>query len=240
MDLDPGWQDALLEEIRRVTADDSRVVAVQAYGSVAAGQADEWSDLDVAVRVIGGAAADIASSRWLSQFGPVWATDASASSRRTVMRVVYADGRRLDLSVAGDDQVRVVPPPALDRLAARTTRVRFMAALAVVRAARGDLLVATHLALGLSRDCLELALLLRDRTAANGFHDDHDGEEAAGSAIAVRVAGLLATAASPLTLFDTLEGAAALYDDLAAEVDPAYVPDWCGLSALLARARILS
>jgi hypothetical protein len=225
MELDAGWQQALLAEIRAAAAEDSRVVAVQAYGSVASGEADAWSDLDVAVRVVAGAAGSIANTRWLSRFGPVWASDASTNSSRSVMRVVYADGRRLDLTVADAGRVGMVLPPTLDRLAARTTRVRFSAALAVVKAVRGDLLIATHLTLGLLRDCLELALLVRD-------HHPATCDE-----VPARTAALLATGGGTAAVLDALAGVAALYDELAVAKDPAYRPDWAGLDALLTRAR---
>jgi hypothetical protein len=230
MELAAGWQNALFEEIRQATAGDERVVAVRACGSVAAGVADGWSDLDVAVRVTGHAAGEIASSAWLSQFGRVWATDASASTVRSVVRAVYADGRRLDLSVAATGPARVTQPPALNRLAARTTRVRFTAALAVVRAARGDTLMAAHMMLGFGRDCLELAVQLRDRALAN--HQLGGGVPD----VAQRVAALTAGVGEPRSCYPAIEGMAALYDELASEVDPAYEPDWSGLSALLSRA----
>jgi hypothetical protein len=232
MDLAAGWQNELLEQIREVTARDGRIVAVRACGSVASGQADDWSDLDVAVRVTGHAAAEIASSSWLSQFGPVWATDASAGSVRSVVRAVYADGRRLDLSVATAGQARVSAPPVLDRLAARTTRVRFAAALAVVRAARGDALMSAHLILGLGRDCLELGLQLRDRAVAKNKQPSGAGRSAA------RIAALMAGAGSPGECFSAIEGITAAYDELASEVDPSYEGDWSGLVALLGRARV--
>lgn len=225
MDLDTGWQQALLAEIRAVAADDPRILAVQAYGSVASGEADAWSDLDVAVRVTAGTAGAIANTRWLSRFGQVWASDASTNSNRSVMRVVYADGRRVDFTVADAGRVGMVLPPTLDRLAARTTRVRFSAALAVVKAIRGDLLLATHLTLGLLRDCLELALVVRDRSDAA---DD----------VPARIASLLATGGGGTAqVLDALAGVAALYDELATVQDPAYRSDWSGLDALLARAR---
>jgi hypothetical protein len=230
MELAAGWQNALFDEIRRATAGDPRVVAVRALGSVAAGVADGWSDLDVAVRVAGHAAGEIASTSWLGQFGPVWAADASASTVRSVVRAVYADGRRLDLSVAATGQGRVAQPPALSRLAARTTRVRFTAAQAVVRAARGDALMAAHLLLGFGRDCLELAVQQRDRAAAN----NHRG--GGGALVAARVAGLLAGAGERPSCYPAIEGMAALYDELASEVDPAYAADWSGLAALLSQA----
>ena len=227
MELEIGWQQGLLAEIRAAAAEDPRVVAVQAYGSVASGEADAWSDLDVAVRVEAGAAGAVADLRWLSRFGRVWASDASANSSRTVMRVVYADGRRLDLTVAdAGRRAGSLLTPTLDRLTARTTRVRFTAALAVVRAVRGDLLIGVHLTLGLVRDCLELALLLRDRRVA-GFDE-----------VPARVAELLGAGGDAASVLDALAGVAALYDELASALDPAYKPDWSGLDALLSRARV--
>jgi hypothetical protein len=233
MKLDSGWQQALLAEIRAVAADDSRVVAVQAYGSVASGQADEWSDLDVAVRVSAGTAGAIANPRWLSKFGRVWASDASANSSRSIVRAVYADGRRLDLTVADAGRTGLVLPPTLDRLAARTTRVRFSAALAVVKAVRGDLLIATHLTLGLLRDCLELALLLRDQSVPAS----RDRVAAVVAEAPGRVAALLAAGAEPTAVLDALAGVGPLYDGLAAALDPTHEADWSGLEALLTKAR---
>lgn len=233
MELDSGWQLALLTEIRAAAAGDSRVVAVQAYGSVASGEADEWSDLDVAVRVAAGAAGAIANPRWLAKFGRVWASDASANSSRSIMRVVYADGRRLDLTVADAGRTGMVLPPTLDRLTARTTRVRFSAASALIKAVRGDLLIATHLTLGLLRDCLELALLLRDQ--AQPASRDR-GAALVGQAPA-RAAALLAADGGPGAVLDALEGVGALYDELAVAMDPTHEVDWSGLAALLARAR---
>lgn len=227
MQLDSAWQQALLAEIRTAAAEDPRVLAVQAYGSVASGTADAWSDLDVAVRVAAGAAGTIANTRWLGRFGQVWASDSSANSSRSVMRVVYADGRRLDLAVADAGRMSMLLPPALDRFAARTTRVRFAAALAVVKAVRGDLLIATHLTLGLLRDCLELALILRDQRHVAVPAD----------ALAVRI-GALASGGDRDAVLDALAGMADLYDELAAIQNPAHQPDWRGLHALLAQARL--
>lgn len=222
--MELGWQLELLGEMSAAAAEDSRVLAIQAYGSVASGEADVWSDLDVAVRVTAGAAGAIANTRWLGRFGEVWASDASTNSNRSVMRVVFADGRRLDLTVADAGRLGMVLPPTLDRLAARTTRVRFAAALAVVKAVRGDLLVATHLTLGLLRDCLELALLVRDRR--NQVTD-----------APARAAALLSQGSDTAALLDAVAGVARLYDELAAAQDPAYRADWSGLESLLARAR---
>jgi hypothetical protein len=224
MELATGWQQSLLAEIRAAAADDARILAVQAYGSVASGEADAWSDLDVAVRVSAGSAGAIANTRWLGRFGQVWASDATTNSNRSVMRVVYADGRRLDLTVADAGRLGMALPPMLDRLAARTTRVRFSAALAVVKAVRGDLLIATHLTLGLLRDCLELALLVRDRCPA--------AEDAS-----ARASALLGSGAGHAGVLGALAGATELYDELAVVQDRAYRSDWSGLESLLARAR---
>src|SRR5205823_3975729 len=52
--------------------------------------------------------------------------------------------------------------------------VHFMAALGIVKAARGDLLVGLHLALGIVRECLALLMTQRDETtsAAASIPDD--------------------------------------------------------------------
>ena len=63
-------------------------------------------------------------------------------------------------------------PPLVTReqFLALVNQFRFKAAQAVVKVARGDLLIALHLALDLARDCCVLGMLLRDRAEGTAHH----------------------------------------------------------------------
>lgn len=111
--------------------------------------------------------------------------------------------------------------------------VRFGAALAVVKYARGDLLIGTSLSLQLVRPCLVQAMRLRDRDLGTTTHrhgSDRDGEVA-------RLDQLRRHRWTTTGGLALIEDAAAAYDRLTGELDPAYTPDWTGLRALLAQAR---
>jgi hypothetical protein len=59
---------------------------------------DRFSDVDVIVTLNG----PLDVRWWLGPFGDIWATDVSTAPTHWLSRIVFADGRRLDLSV-GDD-----------------------------------------------------------------------------------------------------------------------------------------
>jgi hypothetical protein len=114
---------------------------------------------------------------------------------------------------------RVPPRPiSTEQFAAKVDAFWFVAQLAAHKAVRGDLLMASHLSLQLRRDCMELAMQLRDR-ATGVHHHRHGGEDDA--AILSRLSPEAAFVSAPAVL-DTVERAGALFDDLAAEWDLAY------------------
>ena len=111
---------------------------------------------------------------------------------------------------------------------------RFMAALAVRKCGRDDLLIGGHLALELPRQCLVVAMLLRDRDAGSAHHRFggpwNDVLDQAFDLIPELTSGRDG-------VLDLVDASAGLFDELAGKLWPAYEPDWSGLTALLDRAR---
>jgi predicted nucleotidyltransferase len=107
----------------------------------------------------------------------------------------------------------------------------FVAQLAVHKAVRRDLLVATHLSLELTRRCLEMAMHLRDRAA--GTHVHRHGAE---SDIAV-LERLKSANLSAESIIDAVERCGSLFDDLAHAWDPHTRPKMPLLQPLIAEAR---
>lgn len=228
------WHEAAVREIAAVAAERG-VEQVWAFGSAASGEVDEWSDLDVALvtrRV------ESANPGWLSGLGMVWAYEVAGNTTR----VVLADGRRIDLVVVPDEAAipgtarkRIeLPPPGdappafVEEVPALVNEFRFLAAQAVVKVARRDLLIATHLALELPRRCLVLAMMLRDRdvgTTSHRFGGPRNGLADRALAIAAQSEGALAVVTKARDLFD----------ELAAECWPTYRPDWSALNTLVKR-----
>lgn len=105
--------------------------------------------------------------------------------------------------------------------------VRFVAAQAVVKYARGDRLIGSHLTLELAQLCLVQAMLLRDRdegTTSHRFGTVRDDLAAQVWAV-LRHGDRLDTS----TVRTVLE----LFDRLHAELDDTYVPDWSGLESVI-------
>lgn len=207
------------------------VERVWVFGSAASGDLDEWSDLDVAL--VAPNVERVQPGR-LTCLGPVWAYEVAG----TTTRVVLADGRRVDLvvvpnesAVPGTERRRIEPSHVgpeqpLEELPALVNEFRFLAVQAVVKAARRDLLIATHLALELPRLCLVLAMMLRDRdlgTASHRFGGPRND-------IARRVLELAGS--SPEVV---VSRSRELFDELAVEYWPTYTPDWSALRLSPAR-----
>lgn len=248
------WQDELLLAVRRRASVDVRVDAVWLYGSCRppATSVDDWSDLDVGLVVGAGTGPVVASPDWAGQLQPVWAWECSGSRGRWTLRAVFRSGRRLDLAVAELD-ADLLPTPrelmwrreaagvgttparseSLTVCTGPTATFRFVAALAVVKVARGDLLVGTHLAYGLLRQLLEHTMVLRDRTTGSTLH--RRGTEL--DALALHIHSCAATAPSALGVLEVVQRAAVLFDDVAVRSDERYEPDWSPLDRLVTLAR---
>ena len=179
---------------------------------------DGWSDLDLHVELVGSAQpVDLLTGL------PVWAIDDVRADDRQVLRVVLADGRRLDLVVSGGSVA--APQGSVDN------DVRFLAALAAAKLGRGDHLIGYHLTLDLLRTCLVQAMLLRDRDLGTTVHRTGSDRDAMASEVAGVAAGSLAVLPRPTIV----ERAVALYAQWRSELEPGYRPDWSGLNGVIER-----
>jgi hypothetical protein len=200
---------------------------------------DRWSDLDVGLVLAG----DVQADRLLGPQDVVWAIDHQSSGRRASCRLVFSDGRRLDLVCADRDELaaaggrclspgdgrlggsgRLIAPAAPDP---EVNSFRFLAAQTVVKLSRADLLIGSHLLLELARLCLVQAMLLRDRDEAATRHRFGTARDAVAADV-WRIVRSADTVPDP----DQVESLAAVFDLLRAELDPTYVADWSGLQAL--------
>lgn len=211
-----SWQLELADELGARLRDDGRVEVVGSAATTAT--LDSWSDLDLRVDLVG-------SSQPVDLLAglAVWAIDDVRADDRRVLRVVLADGRRLDLVVSGG--CVAVPERSVDN------DVRFLAALATAKLGRGDHLIGYHLTLELLRTCLVQAMLLRDRDLGTTVHRTGSDRDAMASEVAGVAAGSLAVLPRPTIV----ERAVALYAHWRSELEPGYRPDWSGLTGVIER-----
>lgn len=165
-----AWQEELLEQLR-ISEQPGGLVHVEPFGSVAAALHDSWSDLDVRLFVASGAVgAFFPEYAWLERFGRVYCVQQSVATDHCALRVVFEDLRRVDLMIVEPgtrlDQARWQAACELvqaDRARDKPGDGFWLDAVdAVIAVVRDDLLVAAKLALDLSRQCVEVALRLRD------------------------------------------------------------------------------
>lgn len=253
------WQQQLLDAAQQAAVDDRRVIELLVHGSAAdpaAGQLDVWSDVDLAVLL--DPAADAASTAaWPALFGQPWALTRHQDEDLNVQRVVYTDGRRLDLVSTSTPTAlpagrllhrrsatlwhpapfpgvadSCLTAPQVSAVRDDVMGVRFTAALAVVKLARADLLIGFHLGLELVRCCLVQAMVLRDRDTGTSSHRfGGPRNEVVAQLEAVRQHAWTAIGGIALVL-----EAVRVYDELAVQLDPGYVSDWSGLHALARQA----
>ncbi|HEY8171457.1 MAG TPA: aminoglycoside 6-adenylyltransferase [Dehalococcoidia bacterium] len=141
-------------------------------------------------------------------------------------------------SVAIDRAVRelhsaALPAPRTAVLDSSADRFWMAAETAVRKVVRGDLLIASHLALDLVRRCMEREMQLRD-VRANTSHHPH-GSDADG-AILERTQSML----HPLTgtgVLTMIAEAAVRYDELEVTIDPNYTARSAQLLAMIDSAR---
>ncbi len=201
---------------------------------------DRWSDLDVGLVLTG----SVQLSSLLPGGSSVWSLDRQFSSTRSTCRIVLADGRRLDLVVAGSGEFDLAggrcaysdgpayatttgvlvtdePPDAT------VNEVRFIAAQALVKFGRGDHLIGSHLSLELAQFCLVEAMHLRDRdegTTSHRFGTDRD--DLASDIWAVLQERVIDAGMT------RIKRLVEHFDRWHTEVDERYVPDWSGLESL--------
>lgn len=223
------WQHELVAQAVAAARDEPGVAEVVVAGSLAdgGGGVDAWSDVDLHVRLADDPGAlTFDPVAWVARFGVPWAVTSQLTPSGRVVRVVYDDGRRLDVVVDGQDCTSTASDDA------ELMEVRQAAALAVVRFARDDLLIGMHLALGLVQRCLVQAMVLRDRQLGTTSHR-------VGGPFNDVVARLDRLRRHPWTAdggMALVRDAAEAYDELALLRDPSCAPDWSGLEALLRQA----
>src|SRR5262245_39831266 len=96
------WHSRTLGHLATALAADPAVVESWTFGPAASGDLDQWSDLDVAAVVAADEVLRLASPSWLSILGPVWTYQTVGRDRGSGVRVVYRDGRRVDLIAVTD------------------------------------------------------------------------------------------------------------------------------------------
>jgi hypothetical protein len=180
------WQEVAVADLRAVAAR-LPIEDVIPVGSAAEGphRLDIWSDLDVLVVAERGRADELwPDLSWLAALGDVAAYSQSSRPPGGTSRLLLTDGRRIDLVVTDRDAAAdrraelagfaaVVDDDAgidtgdLDEVA---NHLLFDAAIATAKAARGERLVAAHLAVGLLQRCLEAAMVIRDLTERTTHH----------------------------------------------------------------------
>jgi hypothetical protein len=249
------WQQQLIDDARLAALEDVRVIELRVHGSAAdpdSGQLDEWSDVDLAV-LLDPAADETSTAAWPAPFGEPWALTRHKSGDLSVQRVVYDDGRRLDLVSTlapgalpagrvlyrrsattqllaasrrpADSDARL---PSTRAVGDELMEVRLTAALAVVKLARADLLIGFHLGLEVVRSCLVLAMELRDHDSGTTSHRfGGPRNEVVAQLDALRQHPWTSAGGTALVLEATR-----IYDELAVQLDPHYRSDWTGLEAL--------
>lgn len=200
------WQADLLDELRGAIGSD----AVRPYGSVVDGGLDAWSDLDVVLELDG----DVRIADLVD--GTPWAWQEHRDVQDETVRLVFADGRRLDLRARGG---HVLLPEAPADVA-----VRFDAALALTRIGRGAKLIGLHLLLGIVRGALVDGMLLADRATGTDHHRVGTEHDAFADEVAALLAGPLDTS-MPLAVCE-------LVGRVRRRLEPVYLPDWTGLVAV--------
>lgn len=214
------WQSDLVDHLRRALAPAGRV---EPYGSyLDPDSLDGWSDLDVAVEL-----SDAIPFDGLGVGQPwAWQDTSSIEDDHQTLRTVLADGRRLDLSVRG--AMITAPDPGPDN------PIRFEAALAATRFGRGDRLIGLHLTLGILRECLVIAMLLRDRQLGSDRHRFGSDLDRRAAEVA-RIAALAEKSEDFGARPTVVERACHLYGDWRSELHPDYRADWSGLAAVIDR-----
>lgn len=230
----PDWQKQLLEKVVACAATFSDVRQIAAFGSSVTGEMDAWSDLDVRLVVSSATYSRMFPAvEWLAPLGPIWAISQRLDPHGGTTRLVFRDGRRLDLrfEIEGDAVPEASLPESDSALMGLEREFRFIAVLAIAKLARNDLLIGAHLVLELERFALVVAMLLRDRDLGTtthrrgGLHNE----------VVSRIGGPGETANDWLS---RIEQAMMVFGDLAGQLDTGWRADWEPLRGFLDRAQV--
>lgn len=229
-----AWQDDLLEQLR-VSEQPGGLVRVEVFGSVGAALHDSWSDLDVRLIVAEGAVgAFFPEIGWLEHFGRIYCVRHLVAVDHCELRTVFEDLRRIDITIVerggGFDPRGWYPASELvraDRARDKPGDEFWLDAVdGVVKVVRDDLIMATKLALDLSRRCLELALHLRD-----------DGGRPIGNEWAAHVFADNASMSEPSAILDHILASATFYEGLQRMANAGYQSRRRPLDDLIRQAR---
>jgi predicted nucleotidyltransferase len=197
--VDPAWSETV-DALFNLAAANPGIAQLRVYGSAARpGVADAWSDLDVALIAVPGCESRLFPGLdWLAPLGEVWARELHSDGVSATVRLVFADTRRVDISLLRSDvseaqrpgfalwtrtpqpvpvrQVNEFPANAAcsDAMTQLAMAMRYEAVAAVCKLARGDLLIGAHLAYGLAQKVMVAGMLLRDRDAGTRQHRHGD------------------------------------------------------------------
>lgn len=98
MIVQPGWQQAALQQLRALLEPKQEVRALVLFGTTAVDQQDVWSDIDVLVVVAEEALEQFhPATDWLKPLGELYAYDQSSHPFAGVTRTCFTDFRRIDL-----------------------------------------------------------------------------------------------------------------------------------------------
>ncbi|MFJ9446400.1 hypothetical protein ACIRRH_31755 [Kitasatospora sp. NPDC101235] len=173
-----GWQHDALPLLRAWAAAEPRIRDLRVHGSAAEGAEglDRWSDLDLVVTSSSDpqALADDFAGLAGGSLGPIYTSSRNSDEHSVGIRLVLRDLRRIDLTVRSAtvrEPAPAVPPRETQEVLAELVNAyRFDAVLAAVKAARGDVLIGSHLALQLPRHLRVAAMILRDRDTGTNHH----------------------------------------------------------------------
>lgn len=239
-----SWQLTLLDRIHSAARSLDEIAELWVFGSAADPQSlDRWSDVDVGIVLT----ADLDLDPLVTSLGRLWVTESSSDDRDATYRLIFTDGRRLDLIIADHSALASRAGRQLE-LADRHTRAgsgtgratltvpsldddvrqaRFLAALATVKIGRGDLLIGGHLTLELMQLCLVQAMLLRDADEGRASHRFGTARDK----LAEEILQVARRPAGP-DWIHVVRDLAAQFDRLYGERHLDYRPDWSGLQAL--------
>ena len=249
-----GWQGrslAVLLPALRVRMPEGARFGVT--GSVATGVLDRLSDLDL-IAVADDLPDSAGDLDMASAAGPVWSIDSHEDVGNRTLRMVYADGRRIDLllrtsatdlpepvlwldaGVPLTDPLQALPPVPREPVRPEVLAVRHVAALAAAKLGRRDLLIGAHLCLEVARQALVVSMLLRDQEAGRTHHRGGGRRDRDVVRVSGALSGLPADA-GPGDWIDLLVRLTETFDTAAVALWPDHEPDWQGLDAIVVAAR---
>jgi hypothetical protein len=250
----PGWQgEALATLLPTMSARFPSDTRFGVTGSLATGSVDRLSDLDLIV--VSDALPDAAGDLTMATAaGPVWSIERQEGDNGRTLRLVYSDGRRIDLLLRTEDSNLPDPvlwleisesapdlsPPLLaqqlEPARAEVLAVRHATALAAAKLGRRDVLIGAHLCLDVASKVLVVSMRLRDQESGRTHHHHGGRRDRDALRVSADLSGLPADA-GPADWIDLLLRLTETFDTAAGALWPDHRPDWQGLDAIVVTAR---